>query len=191
MAKKFSAKFRRFNLETHRDFGFFFSALIIIYSISGIALNHVNEWNADFIIKKKEIKIDTGLTRETLSEKKMMKYSLLVDEDHFKLYDYPTKDQVKIYYDNATLHLNLTDGTGKYEKISRRPFIYETNLIHKNGIKGWKWVSDIFAVMLIFITVTGMFIVKGKYGISGRGKWYVIAGTVLPIIAVILASIFS
>lgn len=187
MAKKFATKFRRFNLETHRDFGFFFSALIIIYSISGIALNHINDWNSDYVIKKKEIKIEKGLTRETLTDAKMLKYSEAVGEDSFKVFDSPTKDQVKIYYNNATLHLNFSTATGLYEKVTRRAFFYETNLIHRNGIAGWKWISDIFGVMLIFITFTGMFIIKGKYGISGRGGWLMLAGFLLPVGAIVLS----
>ena len=45
----------RFNVATHRDLGYFFSVLILIYCISGIALNHVDDWNPDFIISKKNI----------------------------------------------------------------------------------------------------------------------------------------
>jgi hypothetical protein len=188
MAKTLSTKFRRFNLEMHRDFGFFFSALIIIYSISGIALNHINDWNSDFSIKKKTIQVDKGLTRESINDALLLKYSKLVGEDHFKVFDFPTRNQVKVYYDNATLHIHFDEATAEYESVVRRPFFYEVNSIHRNSIEGWKWISDIFALCLIFITFTGMFIIKGKYGISGRGKWLVVAGLLLPVLAVVIYS---
>lgn len=188
MAKTLATKFRRFNLEMHRDFGFFFSALIIIYSISGIALNHINEWNSDFIIKKKIIQVEKGLTKASITDDLLMKYSKKVDESHFKVYDFPTRNQVKVYYDNATLHIRFDEATAEYESVVRRPFFYEVNSIHRNSIEGWKWISDIFALCLIFITFTGMFIIKGKYGISGRGKWLMLAGFLLPVLAVVIYS---
>ena len=49
---------RRLNLATHRDLGYFFSSMILVYCISGIALNHVDDWNPDFVIHKKTIAID-------------------------------------------------------------------------------------------------------------------------------------
>ena len=61
------------------------------------------------------------------------------------MYDFPTSDQVKIYYDNASLHLNLLTGQGIYEKVSRRPVIYQANTLHLNRLQGWKWVADVFA----------------------------------------------
>lgn len=82
----------------------------------------------------------------------------------------PSPGKVKIYYDNASLLIDFTTNSGKYEKIIRRPVFYESNLLHRNSIRGWKWVSDIFAGMLIIISVTGLFILKGKKGISGRGQ---------------------
>ena len=42
--------------------------------------------------------------------------------------------------------------------------------------------------MLIIINVTGLFILKGKNGIKGRGKWFIAAGFIPPILALILFS---
>lgn len=46
--------------------------------------------------------------------------------------------------------------------------------------------SDIFAAMLILINITGLFILEGKHGIAGRGKWLIAAGFVPPLIAIII-----
>ena len=58
MKKNVGTKIRRLNIATHRDLGYFFSSLIITYCLSGLALNHINEWNPDFIIEKQKIEID-------------------------------------------------------------------------------------------------------------------------------------
>ncbi|MCS6974479.1 MAG: PepSY-associated TM helix domain-containing protein [Cyclobacteriaceae bacterium] len=185
MNKEFSRKLRKLNIVTHRDVGYFLSALIIIYCLSGIALNHIDDWNPDFIIVKKEIRVPPA----EITPQQITAWSKLVNEKQYKVYDIPSPGKVKIYYDNASLLIDLHDGTGLYEKISRRPIFYHANVLHRNSLKGWKWVADIFGVMLILISITGLFILKGKNGLGGRGKWFVGAGFLLPVVALILFEI--
>lgn len=187
--KQGKRKIRRLNIATHRDLGYFFSTLIIVYCISGLALNHINDWNPDFIIKKKIIQIPSDIKTSKIDRGEILKLSALVKEKDYKVFDFPTTDQVKIYFDNASLHVNLSEGTALYEQISRRPIFYESNLFHRNSIKGWKWVSDVFAVMLILINITGLFILKGKHGLTRRGKWLIAAGALPPVAALIVASL--
>lgn len=187
MKKETKTKIRRLNIATHRDLGYFFSSLIIIYCLSGLALNHVNEWNPDFIIQKKTVTIDKSYMSNELTSAIIEDFGKLVGETTYKVYDSPTPDQVKIYYDNASLHLNFTTKTGVYESVRRRPVFYQSNLLHRNSIKGWKWAADIFAVLLIVINVTGLFILKGKHGLKRRGKWLIAAGILPPVIAIILS----
>ncbi|MBI3136469.1 MAG: PepSY-associated TM helix domain-containing protein [Bacteroidetes bacterium] len=179
-------RIRRLNVALHRDLGYFFSALVVIYCISGIALNHVDDWNPDFIIAKETIQLDRVYQRTEITDDKVLEFGKLVGEEDYKLYDFPTKDQVKIYYEDATFHIHLQDQSGIYERVSRRPVFYQTNVIHRNSLAGWKWISDIFAFLLITITITGLFVLKGKYGISGRGKWFIAAGIIPPLVAIII-----
>lgn len=182
-------KIRRLNIVTHRDVGYFFSSLIIVYCLSGIALNHINEWNPDFIITKDSIRIEGSYSRERITEKEISKFSQVVGQERYKVYDFPTYNQVKVYFDNASLHIYLNEGVGIYEQVSRRPIFYQSNILHRNNIKGWKWASDIFAVMLILINITGLFILKGKQGITGRGKWLIAAGSLPPVLALLITEL--
>ncbi|MCC6182824.1 MAG: PepSY-associated TM helix domain-containing protein [Bacteroidia bacterium] len=186
MSQKISTKIRRLNIVTHRDVGYFFSFLIIIYCISGLALNHVDDWNPDFVIEKQQVKINHSYIPNKMTKEDIISLSKLVGETKYKVFDFPTPDQVKIYYDNASLHVNFTKQEAEYEKVNRRLFFYQTNILHRNSIKGWKWISDIFAVALILISITGLFVLKGKNGISGRGKWFILGGLVPPLIAWII-----
>src|SRR5688572_16419067 len=103
MSSVFIKKLRRLNIATHRDVGYFFSSLIIIYCLSGIALNHVNDWNPDFIIQKKTIQVTEKYSVLELNDEVINNFGKLVGEDKFKVYDTPTNNRVKIYYDNASL----------------------------------------------------------------------------------------
>lgn len=181
-------KLRRFNIVTHRDVGYFFSSLIIVYCLSGLALNHVNEWNPDFVITKDTFQIQGPRVREKVTPEMIQKFSQVVGESSYRIYDFPTNNQVKIYYDNASFHVDLSEGRGVYEKVSRRPIFYQSNVLHRNSAPGWKWASDVFAVMLILINVTGLFILKGKHGLGGRGKWLIAAGALPPLLVLIFNS---
>lgn len=182
-------KIRRLNVEWHRDLGYFFSSLILIYCVSGIALNHVDDWNADFILKKETIKLDKKYNVGEISEKEIIVFNQLVGQQTYKVYDFPTPDQVKIYYDNSSLHVYFTEQKAIYEKVQKRPLFYQVNVLHRNSLKGWKWASDIFAFFLIAINLTGLFIARGKYGITGRGKWLIAAGFLPPVIALIIQAL--
>lgn len=186
MAVKFSTKVRRLNIATHRDLGFFFSTLIVVYCLSGLALNHIDDWNPDFIITKRTIAIDTTLKPDVISPEVIAGLGKLVGETTYKVYDVPTDGQVKIYYNNASLHIDFGKHTGLYEQVDRRPVFYQSNLLHRNSVKGWRWMADVFAVLLIVLNVSGLFILKGKYGITGRGKWLIAAG-LLPIVIALIA----
>lgn len=177
---------RRLNSDLHRDIGYFLSGLILVYCLSGIALNHVNDWNPDFVIHKRTIALDRTYTTEEITVERLAEFTALVGEGPPNVHDFPTPSHVKIYYDNATLLLDLSARTGTYEKVQRRPLIYQTNVLHRNSLKGWKWASDVFGVLLIFLTASGWFMLKGKTGVIGRGKWFIAAGMLPPIAAIII-----
>lgn len=182
---------RSLNNAAHRDFGYFFSSLIVIYCLSGLALNHIDDWNPDFIITRDSVAVDGKYTKAEISRDVILQFSKAVGQNDYKVFDFPTNDQVKIYYDDASFHVNFVTGKGVYENVSRRAVFYESNVIHRNDVKGWKWAADVFAIMLIAINITGLFVLKGKYGITGRGKWLVAAGTIPPIVAIVVLYFFQ
>ena len=87
------------------------------------------------------------------------------------------------------MNINLETKKGIYERLSKRPMFYQTNVLHRNSLKGWKWASDVFAFMLIVITITGLFVLKGKYGITKRGKWLIAFGLVPPLLAIVIQAL--
>lgn len=176
----------RFNLAAHRDIGYICASLILAYCVSGIALNHISDWNPDFVISKRTISLPRAYEKTAMTKETITKLGKLVNEEDYKVYDFPTPDQVKIYYDNASLHLNFSTGQGIYEKVSRRPVLYQANALHLNRLKGWKWASDVFALILIILSLTGLFVLRGKHGMARRGKWLVAAGMLPPLLALLL-----
>lgn len=174
---------RRLNLVTHRDVGYFLSGLILVYCASGLALNHVDDWNPDFMVVKKTVTVSRAYQRPEVTQEVIARFGQLVGETKWKVYDFPTDEKVKIYYDNASLLVDLPSRTGVYESVSRRPMVFQANVLHRNSVRGWRWAADAFAVALIVLNITGLIVLRGRNGFFGRGKWFIAAGVLPPIFA--------
>jgi hypothetical protein len=176
---------RRWSRVLHRDSGYFLTAFVISYCLSGLALNHKDAWNPDFVIAKREIALDRVYAEAEVGDQLVRELSARLGEAEHRVIDVPTAGQVKIYYDNAFLHLYLDERRGAYEKVARRPVFYEVNVLHRNSLKAWRWFSDAFSVLLVLVNVTGLLILKGKDGLTARGKWLIAAGLLPPAVALV------
>lgn len=179
---------RKWNRILHRDLGYFFFGLTIIYSLSGIALNHKKHWNPNYNISYQEIILSENIKQSDINTDWVMlflkKYN---QENHYKKHYFPNASTLKIFIDQGSIMLNLETGAGYIEKITKRPLFFEVNFLHYNPGKWWLWFSDLFCVGLIIIAISGLFIIsKGKNSLTHRGIWFVIAGMVVPILALVL-----
>ncbi len=177
-------KLRKINRATHRDLGYFFTGMTIIYALSGIALNHRSDWNPNYTITSKTITIEVPASINT-NEKEAANQILqqIGEEDNYRKHYFPTDSELKIFLkEGGTVDINLNTGKTFYEKLSKRPVFYEVNFLHYNPGTAWKWFSDIFSVALIILGISGLFILKGKNGIKRRGAWLTIAGIIVPLI---------
>ncbi|MBN1340198.1 MAG: PepSY-associated TM helix domain-containing protein [Bacteroidales bacterium] len=180
-------KWRKWIRAIHRDLGYFFFALTVIYALSGIAINHVKEWNPNYIITNAEHRFTipenaSGLTREDV----LAMLSGIGEEDNYKKHYYPFENQLKIFIDGGSVVIDLQTGFGVVEKIRRRPVFHLVNYIHYNPGKWWTTFSDFYAISLILIAFTGLFILKGSKGITARGAWLTAAGIIVPLIYILL-----
>ena len=186
MSPALSRSARQWNRALHRDVGYLLTAFVISYCLSGLALNHRDEWNPDFMIERREIPLDRVYREADVDERLARALTGQLGVTSHRIIDVPTEGQVKIYYDNAFLHLYLAERRGVYERIVRRPLFYDANVLHRNSLKAWRWLSDGFSLLLILVNLTGLFILRGKQGLSARGKWLIAAGALPPAAALIV-----
>jgi len=172
-------KWRKWNKAVHRDFGYFFFGMVLIYSISGIAINHIHDWNPNYVIITEDINVTPpGLDINKADIKKILEP--FGEADNYRSHYFPNNEVVKIFIKNGVVYLDLIDGTGLLEKTKRRPLFREVNYLHYNPIKYWTWFSDIFAGALIILAISGIVIPRGANGITKRGAWLTILGIVIP-----------
>lgn len=171
----------------HRDLGYFFTGMTLIYCVTGIMLNHIRSWNPYYSIdvRKVELKLppDTSLINRDLLTSRLE----AIGVQGLRSFYYPKPGTIKVFITDGTLTSDLGSGSALLERSYRRPVLYQLNMLHKNLPKSWwTWFSDIFALALMVITISGLFLVKGKNGITPRGVLLITAGLALPLLAIIL-----
>lgn len=174
---------RRWNKILHRDLGYLCFGLTIIYAISGLAVNHMADWNPNYRIERMQSVIDpaplAGLTGaplvaailDQMGESGEVKGSYQSDEEN-----------LQIFVVNNNITVNLQTGAVHQEKNQTRKVLYELNFLHINHAKKlWTWVADLYAIALAVLALTGLFVLRGKKGITGRGAWLTGIGFLIPI----------
>jgi len=179
-------QWRRWNNVLHRDLGYLCVALTVVYAISGIAVNHIGDWNPNYEIERIERSFEPipVSDRETMVAQAVERLELPGLPDESFRSDPAT---VQLFYEGWSVEVRATEGTALIERARGRFLLKDFNDLHLNRPKGlWTWVADVYAGFLLLLAVTGMFVLKGKKGLSGRGKWFVLAGLILPVVLVIL-----
>lgn len=176
-------KLSKINRVTHRDLGYLIAGMTIIYAISGFALNHKHDWNPSYIIDNRSFTSDIRIDRETFDDSTAE--AILKGfggKAEYKTYHFPAGNRLTIYIDGGVVQVDAETGEATLQRISRRPLFYQVNFLHYNPGKLWKYFSDIFCVSLFIVTITGLFILKGRNGITRRGAILTIIGIILPLI---------
>jgi hypothetical protein len=157
--------------------------LTLIYAISGIALNHKHDWNPNYVFDNRAFRTGVTISRETFSDetaKQILGELGLVSE--FKASYFPSGNKVTIFINGGFVQIQSSTGEGTIERISKRPLFYQMNFLHYNPGVWWKYFSDVYCISLILVTITGLFIIKGRNGITRRGAILTIIGIILPLI---------
>lgn len=172
----------------HRDIGYIAAGLTVVYAISGVAVNHVDEWNPNYSIET--IKLNTDPIPDSIAQSPEVINRILNsigETGKLKNTFRPDPETLQIFVEGNTIKININTGEIIQEKVSSRTIIRETNFLHLNAPKKlWTYVADIFAVALCFLAISGLFMIKGKKGITGRGAWLTAAGILIPIIFLLL-----
>ncbi|NQU87835.1 MAG: PepSY-associated TM helix domain-containing protein [Mariniphaga sp.] len=180
-------KVRKFLRNWHRDLGYFTVGILVIYCISGIILNHRHDFNPDYKIYFSEF--NTNIQQKNSYTKEEIKdiLSELDREVLYKKHYITNKGNIKVFIESGEVEINPITGEGAMRYLQRRSLIYEMNHLHKATIiKTWKWVSDFLTILILFVTISGLFILKGKYGLKGRGWWLTLLGFLVPLFFMIL-----
>lgn len=174
----------------HRDLGYIYVGLIISFALSGIFMNHREHWHPEkYTITAKEI-VTTLPSKNDITDdfvKQLVKDEFKI-KDKIKRHNI-RKNELKISCGNYDIEINIETGKGEIVEFRKTPFISQIMGLHKSTSNWWIYYSDVFALSLITIAITGMLIIpKGKFSFKSRGWKLAVAGLIFPIIFLILFS---
>jgi len=181
---------RKWNRWIHRELGFLFFGMTIIYGISGIALNHqvARHWDAGIISRSTGFQYPGSIQKDDVDRNTIEDILQITGErSNYKQFYFPDQEHIMIYLKGGHIIVNMDSGSIQVTKIRNRPFFREINYLHYNKPKKlWTWFSDLFALGLILIAISGLFLIKGKKSITGRGGILTIIGIIIPLILLII-----
>ena len=170
----------------HRDFGYLVVGITFIYTVSGIALNHRTDWNPHYTLVSEDLTLPPS-TQTIYSPSEIN--ALLKKFDYqavYKKHFVTRNNEIKIFVEEGTVMYNPEQGKVELEILKKRPFFFQINKIHlaQTG-QLWIWISDIMAAFLLFVAISGLFLLKGKLGLKGRGLWLTAVGIVIPLVIIL------
>lgn len=170
----------------HRDLGYFFFGLTVVYAVSGIALNHRDKWNPSYTIRHFTVQVDPvpeGRLSADEARRLLAQHGL---GEGFKRHFEPNAQSIRFFFRDSSATLDRATGELAVEEVKRRPILHTWNTLHYNPGRWWTWFADIFSVGLIVIAITGLFILRGRHGITRRGGILVALGILFPTALVIV-----
>ena len=181
--------FRKWSRILHRDVSYLFAGMILIYALSGILMNHRSDLNPHYSVEVEEFKVTQDLTDKEKIDKALVLDVLqpLGEADNYTKHYFQKDGRMKVFLKGgSSLVVDTQTGDAVYERLERRFLLSDMVKLHYNPGKWWTTFSNIFAVSLVLITLTGMVMVKGSKGFWGRGGILFLVGIIVPILFLIL-----
>lgn len=148
-------------------------------------MNHITDWtdgDASFSTYSRTHELGPGVggSADVLAR-------LGIRDEPREVYE-PSSAELEILFDKRTLHVDTATGHVVDEGQEPRFFLRVANWLHLNrGKKAWTYVADAYAAALLFLAMSGMFMIAGKKGLVGRGAVLVLIGIAIPVAYVTLA----
>jgi hypothetical protein len=174
---------RKWFRALHRDVGYVAVALTLAYGLSGLAVNHIEDWNPSYRFARSAFDLGPVPAGPAADQAAFVIDRLRIDPRVVRGHFLETATDLRVFLDDGQeARLDTRTGRGQLKTITRRAVLFQVNALHLNNLKGvWTYVADLFALALMFLAITGMVMMKGKHGLAQRGKWFVAAGLLVPV----------
>jgi hypothetical protein len=179
--------FRPWLRAFHRDIGYFVVGLTVVYACSGIAVNHLKDWDPNFKQVNLTHQLPMPLPTDDEGAAKSALAALGVHDEPREVYR-ASAQQLDVVFDKRTFHVDTSTGVVHEEGQAARPVLRAANWLHLNrGKRAWTYVADFYAVFLLFLAFSGLFMIPGKKGLLGRGALIALLGAAVPVAYVVLS----
>jgi hypothetical protein len=175
-------KWRPWLRALHRDLGYLAVGLTIIYAVSGLAVNHIADWDPNFVNYEREYQVEAPLPADPQAAAEIVLAQAELTATPVDVYS-PAEGELEITLEDRTLFVATTTGRVYEEGQRERVFLRVANWLHLNrGKKAWTWFADGYAALLLLLATSGMFMLPGRKGLLGRGGILVVFGAAVPLV---------
>lgn len=185
--KKARFSWRGYNRAIHRDLGHVAVGLTLIYAVSGLAVNHILDWDPSFVAYSEAYELGAPIPGTDDEAAAAVMKQLGVAGTPRDVYREGPSD-LQVVLDKRTLHVNTMNGHVVDEGQRPRFILRVINWLHlSRGKKAWTVIADLYAVALIFLSLSGLLMSPGRKGLFGRGGLFVLAGIAVPVVYIQLS----
>jgi hypothetical protein len=171
----------------HRDIGYFAVGLTFVYALSGLAVNHIADWDPNFVNFEAAHQVAVPLPDDDRAAADSVLAALNITEPPTEVYKSDVRE-LSILFEGRTLHVDLDTGAVLEDGQRPRLLLRVANWLHLNrGKAAWTYIADGYAVFLLFLATSGLFMIPGRKGLLGRGALLVILGVAVPVLYVTLS----
>jgi len=171
----------------HRDVGYFSVGLTIIYAASGLAVNHIADWEPNFRQIERVHQVAVPLPSDDGRVADTVRAALGIVEPLREVFRADERD-VEMVFDQRTLRVDTQTGRVVEQGQEPRFFLRVANWLHLNrGKKAWTVIADGYAVFLLLLSLTGLWMFPGRKGLLGRAGVIALAGALVPALYVTLS----
>lgn len=181
MIRLVRARFRSWLRTIHRDVGYLIVGLTFVYAVSGIAFNHIGSWDPNFkqVVKTTRLEGPYPTSEDDLVEKIIGRSRIA--KENIQAYFYDSDTIFELAMIDGSARLDTRTGTLTISRAAPRFFLRVANWLHYNRAKAaWTYFADMYAVMLLFLAISGAFMLKGRKGFIGRGAILILIGAAIP-----------
>jgi len=156
-------RWRSWTRAIHRDLGHLAVGLTAVYALSGLAVNHIADWDPNFVNYERTLELGPlSGSDEAIAAQVLAKLDVVLEQ--------------------RTVHVDTSTGRVVDEGQRPRLLLRAANWLHLNrGKKSWTLIADAYAAGLLLLAVTGMVMLPGRKGLLGRGGVLVLIGVAIPI----------
>lgn len=170
----------------HRDIGYLAVGFTVIYAVSGLALNHLGDWDPSFVTVEQERTIaPIAITVPDDEAFARVQAALGLPAPRST---YRAGDELRLQYANREVTVIGDSGAVTIIASQKRKVFAPLVWLHSARNKpAWKFVADAYAVLLLYLALSGLFMIKGRLGLRWRGAVLVSIGVAIPVSYIVWA----
>lgn len=171
----------------HRDIGYFSVGLTVVYAVSGLAVNHIADWEPNFqqVTRAHQLPLPlpAGDEEAGARTRELLEIGAPVREVYRT-----SEHEIEVVFDQRTVRVDTRSGRALEEGQEPRFFLRVANWLHLNrGKRAWTLIADTYAVFLLLLSITGLWMFPGRKGLLGRAGVITALGALVPVLYVTLS----